>query len=189
MPFTIDTELAGFIGFDNVIKTGLWREEDLLVLQVSSQIISNALKRHRAEQKLLDYQRQLKALASELSLAEERERRRIATELHDHISQSLVISKMTLEQLRESEASEHIAAALDDVCNLLGQTIENSRLLTFDLSSPILNELGFETAVAEWLAEEIQRKHNIAIEFEDDGKFKPWMMTFARCCSVWFESC
>jgi signal transduction histidine kinase len=112
-------------------------------------------------------------MASELSLTEERERRRIATELHDHISQSLVISKMTLEQLRKSEASEHIAAVLDDVCNLLGQTIESSRLLTFDLSSPILNELGFETAVAEWLAEEIQNKHNIAIEFKDDGKAKP----------------
>jgi len=173
LPFTIDTELTGFIGFDNVIKPGLWSEEDLLLLQVSSQIISNALKRHYAEQKLLDYQRQLKAMASKLSLTEERERRRIATELHDHISQSLVISKMTLEQLLESEASEHIAAALDDVCNLLGQTIESSRMLTFDLSSPILNELGFEAAVAEWLAEEIQHKHNIAIEFEDDGKAKP----------------
>ncbi len=172
-PLTIDSELAGFIGFDSVVKTGLWDEGDILLLQVSSQIISNALKRHRAEQKLLDYQEQLKAMASKLSLTEERERRRIATELHDRISQSLVISKMTLEQLRKSEASEHIARTLDDVCSLLGQTIENSRLLTFDLSSPILNELGFETAVAEWLAEEIQHKHNIAIEFKDDGNPKP----------------
>lgn len=173
LPLTIDEVLVGFIGFNNVVKTGLWDAEDLLLLQVSSQIINNALKRQRAEEKLLHYQAQLKSLASELSITEERERRRIATELHDRISQSLVISKMTLEQLRESEASDHIAGVLDDICNLLGQTIESSRLLTFDLSSPILNELGFEAAVGEWLSEQVRRKYSIATEFEDDEQPKP----------------
>ena len=124
------------------------------------------------EKKLLDYQAQLKSLASELTLTEERERRRIATDIHDRISQGLVISKMKLEQLRESEASDHIAGELDEVCHMLGQSIDSGRLLTFDLGSPILYELGFEAAVAEWLTEQV-RKHNIETEFEDDEEPKP----------------
>jgi len=45
--------------------------------------------------------------------------------------------------------------------------------LTFDLSSPILHELGFEAAVEVLLAEQIEQKHGIATEFENDGKAKP----------------
>ncbi len=128
--------------------------------------------RKRAEEKLRDYQRQLKSLASELSLTEERERRRIATELHDRISQFLVISKVKLETLCES-ASGELAKAISEVCDSLDQTIQDTRSLTSDLSSPILYELGFEAAVAEWLAEQIRQKHGIATEFRSDGQPKP----------------
>ena len=58
--------------------------------------------RKRAEKRAREYQAQLKSLASQLTLAEERERRRLATELHDRISQSLVISKIKLDALRKS---------------------------------------------------------------------------------------
>jgi signal transduction histidine kinase len=47
------------------------------------------------------------------------------------------------------------------------------RSLTFDLSSPILYEFGFEEAVAEWLTEQVEKKYGIATEFEDDGLPKP----------------
>ena len=129
--------------------------------------------RKNAEKKLLEYQEQLKSLSSELTLAEERERRRIATELHDRISQSLVISKMKLEALRKSGYGKAVDKALEEVCNSLGEMIQDTRSLTFDLSSPILYELGFEAAVAEWLTERIKEKHGIATEFEDDGLSKP----------------
>ena len=128
--------------------------------------------RKQAEEKLRDYQGQLKSLASQLSLTEELERRRIAIELHDRISQFLVISKVKLETLCESAPGE-LAKAISEVCDSLDQTIQNTRLLTSDLSSPILYELGFEAAVSEWLAEQIQQKHGITTEFEDDGQSKP----------------
>jgi PAS domain S-box-containing protein len=129
--------------------------------------------RKRAQQKLLDDREKLKSLASQLSLTEERERHRLATELHDHISQSLVISKIKLDQLRGSQAAGEMAGAIEDVSRCLGQVIQNTRTLTFDLSYPILYELGFEAAVAEWLTEEIQEKHGIETGFQDDGQVKP----------------
>ena len=135
--------------------------------------LEDITERKKAEQELLDDQAQLKSLASQLTLAEERERRRIASELHDQISQSLVISKMKLEALCKSGYGKELDKALDEVCNSLGQTIADTRSLTFDLSPPILYELGFEAAVAEWLTGQIRDKHGIKTEFEDDGQPKP----------------
>ncbi len=127
----------------------------------------------RTEQILLEHQAKLKSLASQLSLTEEHERHRLATDLHDQISQSLVISKIKLDQLRKSSTSDEFDRPLKDISNCLGQIIDDTRALTFDLSYPILYELGFEAAVAEWLTDQIQEKHRIKIEFEDDGHPKP----------------
>ncbi|MEE9369908.1 MAG: ATP-binding protein, partial [Sedimentisphaerales bacterium] len=129
--------------------------------------------RKKAEEKLFDYQSELKSLTSRLTLAEERERRRIAMELHDRISQSLTISKLELDELRSSAPAKRLAKKLKGVCNSLGQAIADTRSLTFDLSSPILYELGFEAAVAGWLSEQIEKKHGITTNFEDDNQPKP----------------
>ncbi|MFQ6036743.1 MAG: MEDS domain-containing protein [Sedimentisphaerales bacterium] len=135
-------------------------------------LVKNA-ERKRAEQRAREYQAQLKSLASELTLTEEREKHRIATELHDRISQSLVISKIKLEALLHSVHSGDPAKVLEEVCNSLGKAIMDTRSLTSDLSYPILHELGFETAVAEWLNEQVGKKHGIETEFEDDEQPKP----------------
>jgi PAS domain S-box-containing protein len=129
--------------------------------------------RKKTEQKLFDYQAKLKSLASQLSLVEERERRRIATELHDQIGQSLVFSKIKLDELQQSTTSSELTEALNEICNHIGQVIQDTRTLTFDLSYPILYELGFEAAVNEWLDEQIGRNHGIKTEFKDDGQSKP----------------
>ena len=127
----------------------------------------------QAEQKLLEDQAQLKSLASELTLAEERERRRIAVKLHDQIAQSLTISKIKLDTLRSSVPSQDLAKKANEIGDSLSQTIQDIRSLTFDLSYPVLYELGFEAAVSEWLTDQIQKKYGIASEFEDDKQPKP----------------
>jgi signal transduction histidine kinase len=117
--------------------------------------------------------KQLKSLASQLSLVEERERHHLAIELHDQIGQTLVFSKLKLDQLCQSAPSDDFSKALEDVCDCLEQIIRETRTLIFDLSSPILYELGLEAAVAEWLNDEIQNKHGIETEFEGDEQPKP----------------
>lgn len=136
------------------------------------ELFKNA-ERKQAEKKFLDYQAKLKSLASELTLVEERERHRIATKLHDQVAQSLVVSKMELEVLRESVSSGELHKTLGEICDTLGQNIQDTRSLTCDLSSPVLHLLGFREAVADWLIEQVQKKHGIASEFEDDGQPKP----------------
>ena len=144
-----------------------------LIEQEGRRKLAKNAERKRAEKRAREYQAQLKSLASQLTLAEEHERHRLATELHDRISQTLVISKIKLEALRKAGYGSKLDKALDDVCNSIGQTIQDTRTLTFDLSSPVLYELGFEMAVSEWLTEQIQKKHGITVEFEADGEAKP----------------
>jgi len=129
--------------------------------------------RKKAEEKLLEHEAQLKFLASQLTLSEERERRRIATELHDRIGQSLAVSKIKLDGLRHSVSPEDPVKVMEQVSSSLGQAIADIRSLTFDLSSPILHELGFEAAVAAWLVDKIEQEHGIVTEFEDDGQAEP----------------
>ncbi len=133
----------------------------------------DTMKRKKAEQKLIENRAKLKSLASQLSLIEERERRRLATYLHDQIGQSLVMSKMKLDSLRQSVSSGKSAGVMGEVSDCLGQVIQDTRSLTFDLSSPILYELGFEAAVADWLDEQIREKYGIKTDFEDDRQPKP----------------
>ncbi len=128
--------------------------------------------RKKAEEKLLAYQRQLRRLASELSLAEERERRRIAIMLHDHIGQTLVMAKIKLCLLKDIVFSQQHNEIVSDIKTLLEKSIQYTKSLTFELSPPILYELGFELAI-EWLCEQIQEEHNINFDFNDDGNPKP----------------
>ena len=125
-----------------------------------------------AAQKLIDYQERLKALTSQLTLSEEKERRRFAEYLHDEIGQYLFASQLQLEQLRTALSSKENTEKLENVLNNIRKVIDNSRSLTFELSSPILYELGLEKAL-EWLAEHTCKQYNITVTFEDDKQEKP----------------
>ncbi len=125
----------------------------------------------QAEAKLSDYQEKLRSVALELSLTEERERRRLATDLHDHVGQILALAQIKLGALRES-ASNGQVRSLDEVRQLIEQTIRYTRSVGFELSPPILYDLGFEAAV-EWLAEQIQEQHGVHIKVAADRSPKP----------------
>jgi PAS domain S-box-containing protein len=126
----------------------------------------------QAEKDIRTYQEQLRSVALELSLTEERERRRLATELHDHVGQILALAQIKLGAIRESASSTQLAEPMDEIRRLIEQTIHYTRSLTFELSPPILYDLGFDAAV-EWLAELIQGQHGIVIKVQTDRSAKP----------------
>ena len=125
--------------------------------------------RRRAEEKLLAYQADLRSLASKLTLAEEHERRRIAGYLHDQIGHTLALANIKLGELQKVAAPE---MELKPIGRLLEQAIKDTQSLTFQISSPILYELGFEAAV-EWLTEQFAKQYGISTFFEADAQPKP----------------
>jgi signal transduction histidine kinase len=125
------------------------------------------------EKRLFAYQAQLRSLATELSRTEERERRRIASVLHDQIGQNLVALKRKLELLsKDITLSKKNTGILDEILGLTTQTIRDTSSMTLQLSPPILYELGFVPAV-EWLLEQFQQQNLFTYTLKDDGQFKP----------------
>jgi len=137
-----------------------------------SSIITDITERKEAETQLLTYQTELRSLTSALSLAEERERRRIATAVHDRIGQSLALCNIKLSSLIGSAPSVEFVQSLQKIQAIIAQLIKETRSLTFMLSPTVLYMLGFEAAI-ESLGEEILKPFGIQYEFKDDGQPKP----------------
>ncbi len=116
----------------------------------------------QAQVEIVRYQAQLRRLASELSLSEERHRRRIATDLHDHIGQALALIRMRVAQFRGNSVFSGLYDNLSEVLTLLDETIAYTRTLTFQISPPVLYELGLESAL-EWLAEQSQKRFGFSV--------------------------
>ena len=85
-------------------------------------MISDITARKQAEQVLRDRSEQLRKLASELTLAEHRERRRIARILHDHLEELLCGVKRRTAPLERAE-EKTVRQALKDVQDFIDQSI------------------------------------------------------------------
>ena len=140
--------------------------------QFAIALFEDITERRESDEKICTYQKQLQSLASELSLTEERERRRLATVLHDHIAQLLVIAKGKFEKVQESTLYRSLARPMEEIRRLIEESIRYTRSLIFELSPPILYDLGFEPAM-EWLSEHMQQQYGLVVEVEDDDNPKP----------------
>jgi signal transduction histidine kinase len=122
-----------------------------------------ARQHHLLEAHRLDYQARLRALAAEISLAEERERHRLATELHEHVGQILAVVQIKMGTLAADVTSPACLAALHEAREHVEASIRYIRSLTGELSPPVLYEMGFAPAVV-WLARQIHDQHGIEVE-------------------------
>jgi PAS domain S-box-containing protein len=113
--------------------------------------------RKKAEEELRSTQDRLRALGTELNLAEQRERKRLATELHDHLQQMLVLGKLTIGQGKRFAVGipgcEKMISKLDD---LLSDALSYSRTLVAELSPPALREHGLADGLR-WLADSMKQ--------------------------------
>ena len=135
-------------------------------------LLTDITRRKQAEKKLRNFQKRLRSLASETSLAEERERRRLAAGLHDQIGQTLAAIKMELSVLQETSPHNADTKRLFRIEEMVEDVIKRTRSLTFELSPPHLYELGLEAA-AEWLTGQFNKEQDIACRFQNDLQPKP----------------
>lgn len=150
----------------------VFAQDEMNFLEAIANILASAVERGKADKARRDYQSQLRTLASQLSMAEQQERLRIATELHDGIAQSLAMTKMKLSAIQQQSLPVEVVPLMDELRQVLEGTIRSTRSLSFDLSPPVLQDLGLEAAL-EWLTERMEQEHTIKFAFEDDRKEKP----------------
>ena len=123
------------------------------------------------EQRVRERTMDLRKLASELVMAEERERKRIAGVLHDDIAQILAAARMRLDALQDVPSDSEDKQTLTEVKSLLMQTIQETRGLMNDLGNPILFDLGLQAA-CETLAKRMMDKHPIRIACNIQDAYK-----------------
>ena len=122
----------------------------------------------QAEIKIGEYQRRLKALASKLTVSEERERRRIALDLHDHVGQSLSFARVQLAAAIKGTTDTDLAAELNEISQSLLQAVQDTRDIMYDLSSPAIDEFGLDAAISEWMDDRIASRHGLKTELIAD---------------------
>jgi PAS domain S-box-containing protein len=111
---------------------------------------------------LVESERHLRTLATELNLAEQRERKRLVIDLHDHLQQLLVLGKLKLGQLkRESESLPTCANVIAEADRVLTEAISYTRTLVAELNPPVLREYGLSAGL-KWL-EEYMRKYQLEV--------------------------
>lgn len=106
------------------------------------------------------YQKQLKKLNIEITKVEERERHRIAENLHDSLGQTLSLAYLKLSAIDNQEFQPDTRKKINEIFNLLNKAINESRILTYDLSPPILYELGL-IPTFKWRLEQIEQLHGM----------------------------
>ena len=111
---------------------------------------------------LTELQARLRAVVTELNLTEQRERRHLATELHDHLGQMLVVGKMKLSRARQLPGLlPKCQGLLNEVDQVLTQSIAYTRTLVADLAPLALRDLGLIGGL-EWLVGQM-RHHGLAV--------------------------
>jgi two-component system, chemotaxis family, CheB/CheR fusion protein len=124
------------------------------------------------EQRVLERTAQLQALAIQLSQTEQRERHRLAKVLHDGLQQLLVGAKFHLQILRNQAPGDDVLQTVQQLNELLDQSLETSRSLTVEMSPPILYQ-GTMGQVLGWLALWMHDKHGLSVHLEIDEKANP----------------
>jgi PAS domain S-box-containing protein len=151
--------------FESVLAHAEGRADGLLCIGL------DVTERIEAEAERHAYEEKLRSLSAELTETEERERRELATELHDQIGQTLALTKIKLGGLREA-APEALRPQVSEIGDLVDQAVQSSRSLMMELGATVLHELGLEAALA-GLADETRKRHGIACAFVDDKRPKP----------------
>lgn len=114
---------------------------------------------------------QLRRMAADLELAESRERRQIARDLHDDLGQVLAAARIRLASLCKDDRDDVRRRALE-VSDLVEQANRSTRSLAAQLAPAVLYELGLLPAL-EWLADELALHFGLKTEVCDDGEPKP----------------
>lgn len=107
-------------------------------------------------------ERSLRSAASEVSIVEQRERRKLASEIHDDAGQLLSLASIKLRQLREL-APPDLDASLQELSRLLAETRRRITSLSFQLSPPLLYDVGLLAALR-WLAEDLESSYGLSVE-------------------------
>ncbi len=149
----METEPGGLVGVLNVhtISRRDFTARDIELLLVIGRLIAGALHQARLHRQLSARERAHENFAEQVIAAQESERRRLAGDIHDGISQRLVSLTYRLDAAaRAVDAGEQASAAeqLEKARDLADLTLGEARAAISGLRPPVLDDLGLAGGLA-----------------------------------------
>ncbi len=151
----------------SVLPSGGGAEFGLLMTDLSARKQQEALATQHT-QELQQSAQALRALASQLGVVEQRERRRLASELHDYLAQLLVVGSIKAKQARQQarQGGPLDDRIWDELVEVFSDSITYTRTLMAELSPPVLHESGLPSAL-HWLGQNM-RRYGLTVEVLTD---------------------
>ena len=144
--------------------------------------LEGAVKAKTAE--LVQSHERLRAMATELNLTEQRERKRLAVEMHDNLAQWLVICCLNLGRVQRTDLSPKASQIVKETEEVLDKALDYSRTLMTELSPPILRDHGLPMGLT-WLGEQMQR-HGLTVRVDVGNRAD--LMLSDDCSVLLFQS-
>lgn len=110
----------------------------------------------------------LHALSRRVVSIQEKERRAIATELHDQVGQSLTALRLLLQRLSRVGAGVGIAPIVEEADSIVSELMTRVRDISLDLRPSVLDDLGLLPALL-WHFERYQARTKVEVDFAHSG--------------------
>jgi PAS domain S-box-containing protein len=153
------------------------RERTAELEHVNKDLQTEITERKELYRALRESEKTLRHMSTHLIRAQEKERKRIALELHDELGQALSLLKLKIGSIKKTlpQNQTELKNEFNGISDYIVQMVENVRRLSRDLSPRIIEDLGLSSALR-WLAESSARHMNIETSFEMgdiDSLFSP----------------
>ncbi len=126
-------------------------------------IIRDISQRKRTEERLNLAMEQLRKRNHQLVEAREKERKTLATAIHDEIGQSMTALKLELELLKQKATCKvSCFEKLDKMISISNEVIRNTQRISGELRPGMLDALGLKAAI-EWFGREWQERTGIKL--------------------------
>src|SRR6185503_17892607 len=121
--------------------------------------LAGAIAKLAEASKLSRYEQTLEAMARELAQVGDKERRKLAEQLHDEFGQDLILVKLKLDMLFDALPAEY-RERLAEIGNIVVGLIGNTRTVIQQLHPPYVCEIGLRAALRA-LAEDMEQRHGL----------------------------
>ncbi len=173
-----EEDVKFLVAMANTLASGIHRNRIETELQSMTENLE--LRVEERTRDLVHHQKRVRNLSSELILTEQKERRRIAKELHDYLGQLLVVAKLKTAQLNKMKLSEEFSMIIKEIEESVNDAFSYTQDLIPQISPPILYEFGLMAALR-WLAEKMGR---YSLQVKVLSKLKDELLVFPEPMSV-----
>jgi signal transduction histidine kinase len=124
---------------------------------------------HKAnEERLKSYGERLESLSHQLIVTQEKERRKIAMELHDEAGQAIANARLQLHSMMQRPGAGTFENEISELSSLLEYYADKVRNISLDLRPSMLDDLGIVPAL-DWYVEKMNTKSAISVQFMHSG--------------------